>query len=128
VLTGGRSLWIYSVYFEFTGLVFEWVLLWVRFNFHRTLFFPSILSSFLLRPPPVLTLVYQSVNRLLSRISPGLSRAKPDLATKCRTKPQRGVVIFPAAVFLSQGLLHGMVICEFSTQLFRNVPVKLRAE
>src|SRR5262249_46913324 len=80
----------------FTGLVFEWVLLWVRFNFHRTLFFPSIffvLPCFGLHP--MLVLVYQSVNRLLSR----LSRIKPDWATKCRTKPQRGFVIFPAVVF-----------------------------
>jgi hypothetical protein len=29
--------------------------------------------------------------------------------------------------FSRKGLLHGMVTCESSTQLFRNVPVKLRA-
>jgi hypothetical protein len=44
VLTGGRSLWTYSAYFEFTGLVFEYFCLWARFNFHRAFFFPSIFS------------------------------------------------------------------------------------
>ena len=40
--------------------------------------------------------------RVLPFVKPNLhrvSRIKPNLATKCRTKPQCGFVIFPAAVF-----------------------------
>ena len=50
----------------------------------------------------MLDLVYQSVNRLLSRILTGV-RSDSNLVTKCRRKPQHGFVIFSVVGFFSFG-------------------------
>jgi hypothetical protein len=66
----------------------------------------------------MLVLVYQSIDRLLSRKSSAVKSDKAGLGDKV---PHKTTMWFCG--FLGRVFLHGMVLCEFSTQLFRNVLV-----